>query len=101
MCPPTHTHIIGTHVPQLKTHTCNATPQQTCVSTQRLYTACIGTHTVTQPYIRKEECPLCLFHLEAFDLLLNPLVLFQLLLCGPLTVQVGAEKHTQANKHLE
>lgn len=39
-----------------------------------------------QPHICKEEGPLCLFHLEAFDLLLNPLVLLQLLLCGPLAV---------------
>lgn len=44
-------------------------------------------------YICKEERPLCLFHLEAFDLLLNPLVLLQLLLRGPLTVEVRANAH--------
>lgn len=44
--------------------------------------------TTKLSYICKEKSPLCLFHLETFDLLLNPLVLLQLLLCGPLTVEV-------------
>lgn len=44
--------------------------------------------TTKLSYICKEESSLCLFHLETFDLLLNPLVLLQLLLRGPLTVEV-------------
>ena len=48
-------------------------------------------------YVCEEEGSLSLFDLEAFQLLLDPLVLLQLLLRGPLTVQVGAVRREEVS----